>query len=53
MSAKKMIKQDISSTSDTIPFINKTEENKALNQLLYYVYDDEFVLMINELSTSI
>ena len=53
MSAKKMNKQDISNTSDTMPFINKIEDNKALNQLLYYVYDDEFVLMINELSTSI
>ena len=36
-----------------IPFINSNEENKALNQLLYYVYDDDFVVMINELSTSI
>jgi hypothetical protein len=54
MSARKINKQDTSSGSnDTMPFFNKIEDNKALNQLLYYVYDDEFVLMINELSSSI
>ena len=36
-----------------IPFINSNEDNKTLNKLLYYVYDDDFVMMINELSTSI
>ena len=36
-----------------IPLINSNEDNKGLNKLLYYVYDDDFVLMINELSTSI
>ena len=53
MSARKTSNQNISNNSDEIPFFGKLEENKALNQLLYYVYDDEFVLMINELSTSI
>ena len=54
MSARKINKQDTSSGSnDTMPFFNKIEDNKALNQLLCYVYDDEFVLMINELSSSI
>ena len=36
-----------------IPFLNNKEDNQDLNKLLYYVYDDDFVLMINELSTSI
>ena len=36
-----------------IPFIKSNQENKSLNHLLHYVYDDDFVLMINELSTSI
>ena len=31
---------------------NKIENNKTFNQLLYYVYDDDFALMINELSIS-
>ena len=53
MSGRKITKQDISNTSDTMQFLNKSQDNKALNQLLYYVYDDDFVLMINELSTSI
>ena len=53
MSARKTNKQDTSNNSETLPFLSKIEDNKALNQLLYYVYDDEFVLMINELSTSI
>ena len=54
MSARKINKQDTSSGSnETMPFFNKIEDNKALNQLLCYVYDDEFVLMINELSSSI
>ena len=52
MSARKINKQDISNISDKSPF-SKVEDNKALNQLLYYVYDDDFVVMINELSTSI
>ena len=53
MSARKQKKEDISSSSDTISFPNKIEDKKAISQLLYYVYDDDFVLMINELSTSI
>jgi len=54
MSARKANKQDTShGSNETMPFFNKIEDNKALNQLLCYVYDDEFVLMINELSSSI
>ena len=53
MSARKIIKQESLTNNDALPFLNKIEDNKALNQLLYYVYDDEFVLMINELSSSI
>ena len=53
MSARKTSNQDNSNNSDISPFIGKLEDNKALNQILNYVYDDEFVLMINELSTSI
>ena len=55
MNENKFKKKDIIKSEDdvAIPFINTNEDNKALNQLLYYVYDDNFVLMINELSTSI
>ena len=53
MSAKLSNKEENSNSNDSIPFTNKIKDNKTLNQLLYYVYDDDFVLMINELSTSI
>ena len=55
MNENKIKKKTILKTEEdiAIPFINSKEENKALNQLLYYVYDDDFVVMINELSTSI
>ena len=55
MNENKFKKKVITKAEDdvAIPFINSNEDNKALNQLLYYVYDDNFVLMINELSTSI
>lgn len=49
MSARKINKKDTSNNSDIIPF-NKIEDNVALNQLIYYAYDDDFALMINELS---
>ena len=53
MSAKKFKMTNIRPTDDEIPLLSSNEDNKALNKILNYVYDDEFVLMINELSTSI
>ena len=51
MKAKKINKEDTLNRSDIMPF-TKIEDNKALNQLLYYAYDYGFTLMINELSIS-
>ena len=55
MNENKIKKKTIVNTEEdlAIPFINLNQENKSLNNLLHYVYDDDFVLMINELSTSI
>ena len=55
MNENKFKKKAISNTEEyiAIPFINLNQENKSINHLLHYVYDDDFVLMINELSTSI
>ena len=55
MNENKIKKKNIIKAEEdiSIPFINPNQDNKTLNQLLYYVYDDDFVLMINELSTSI
>ena len=55
MNENKIKKKNIIKTEEdiAIPFINPNQDDKTLNQLLYYVYDDDFVLMINELSTSI
>ena len=53
MNENKIKKKNIIKAEEdiSIPFINPNQDNKTLNQLLYYVYDDDFVLMINELST--
>ena len=51
MKARKINKEDTLNISDIMPF-TKIESNKALNPLLYYIYYDDFVLMINGLSIS-
>ena len=51
MSARKKNTKDNSNSSDIIPF-SKIKDNKALNQFLYYVDNDDFALMINESSMS-
>ena len=55
MNENKFKKKTIIKTEEDIamPFINLNQENKSINHLLHYIYDDDFVLMINELSTSI
>ena len=53
MNFEKMNLQDNIQGNQILPFLNNLDNDKLLNQLLLYVYDDDFILMINELSSSI